>query len=207
MKKYLKIFTSVIMALALVTGIFIFNDINNNGKKEQTSTITINDEDTPLATVGGEDNKSVKNLTSSQRAVIANELTRLANTQRSKKVSVKSKLKASSKVRSGEIKKRWSHTRPNGKSWVTALKAQGINTNRIYKGENLARATIKGDSSYTTSQLKSVAKQIHKSFMASASHKKVIKNKVYKKVGVNVTTCANSNGTVSIYVAEHFTSK
>lgn len=156
--------------------------------------------------VVGSSQSNVKNLTASECAYIEKQLTASINSARSSKVKSNTKLTKSAYVRSKELVKKFSHTRPNKKSWTTTLTAVKVKTSGNTTGENLAKLTMTAKSSYSTSTLKSISKTIHNCLMNSATHKKVIKNKNYKFVGVRVYTKL-SGGKVSFYITQHFTKK
>lgn len=156
--------------------------------------------------VVGNKNTKAKNVSTKECDVIEKELLTLVNKERSSKVTSNSKLEKSSMTRAKELKTKFSHTRPNKKSWTTALIATKVSTSGNASGENLAKLAISAKTSYSQTDLKNYASKIHKSLMNSATHKKVIQNKNYKYVGISVYTVL-SNGKVTFYVAQHFTKK
>ena len=155
------------------------------------------------AVVGSQDTKA-RNLTTKECDVIEKELVNLINKARSTKVTSQKKLETSSLTRAKELKTKFSHTRPNKKSWTTALTAAKVNLKGNATGENLAKLMISAKTSYSQDQLQKYASTIHQSLMNSATHKKVITNKTYKYVGVSVYSVLDK-GKVTFYVVEHFT--
>lgn len=154
----------------------------------------------------GSKNTKARNLTAKECETVEKELVRLINEERSTKVSSHKKLESSSLVRTKELKKKFSHTRPNKKSWSTTLTAAKVNMKGNSSGENLANLMISAKSSYSQTHLKNYASMIHKCLMGSTTHKKVIKNTKYKFVGISIYTTL-SKGRVTFYIAQHFTKK
>lgn len=173
----------------------------------ETHTMEIEDDDTPLATVGSSKSKA-RNLSTSELNKIRTNLINSVNKERKKSAKNKTvakltTLEKTGNVRSKEIVKKWSHTRPNGKSWSTVLSNYGVSTKNLKAGEDLAKVSTTAKSSYSTSFLTQLSNAIHKSLMNSATHKKVILNQSYKKIGVGIYSEVK-NGKLTVYVTEHF---
>ncbi len=97
----------------------------------------------------------------------------LVNTERAKEglapLSVDKKVQAAAQVRAVEIKSSFSHTRPNGSNFSTALKEQGVSYRR--SGENIAWG-------------QRTPEEVVKAWMNSAGHRANIMNKSFTKIGV-----------------------
>lgn len=149
-------------------------------------------------------------LSSAQLTTIQNKMLNMANKAREKRnkrtVKKASRLQKSSKIRSSELHKRWSHTRPNGKRWDTTLKSAGIKLKNISYGENLAMISVCPRASYDNEFVVDLAKDMHEALMDSPAHKKILTSSKYKYVGISAWS-AVEDGWLNIYVAEHFSSK
>lgn len=179
-------------------------------KNEDLTLESFADEDIPLATIGGTSTTSIKNLTSSQLNKIRTNLQNSVNKERkarkatkTKTVTKYTKLQTTGNIRSKEILKKWSHTRPNGKSWSTVLTSNGISKKNLKAGEDLAKITFTARSSYSTSYINQISNVVHQSLMNSPTHKKVILNANYKKIGIGVYSAVKGNK-VTVYITEHF---
>ena len=170
--------------------------------------IDIEEESIPLAVIKKSTNSKVRNLNSSELSKLKNNLIKVINTTRKKQaknktVSKLSTLEKTGSIRANEIVKKWSHTRPNGKTWVTVLTNYGISKKSLKAGENLAKVSLNAQASYTSSQLTQISNAIHKSLMNSATHKKVILNQNYKKIGIGIRSEVK-DGKLKLYITEHF---
>ncbi len=177
------------------------DDIDDN----KICIVDIDDEDTPLA-VG--DSGTAKNLNSDQLDEIQDNLINSINDTRKSKAKNKTvselvTLEKTGNVRAAEIKKRWSHTRPNGQSWVTVLTKYGISKKNLKAGENLAKISLTARTQYSESQITQLSNVIHESLMNSPTHRKVILNQNYSRVGIGIYSEVK-NGRLTIYVTEHF---
>lgn len=112
-------------------------------------------------------------------------------------------LHKSATIRAKEIVTNYSHTRPNGQSFVSSLSAVGTISTISNVGECLAKYTINAENSYSDTQLNKVATTIHKALISSSTHKQVILNPKYSKADVGVYSVMQS-GKVTVYVVEHF---
>lgn len=176
-------------------------------KVEDTQIVEIDEDDTPLAAIG-KSNGKVRNLNSSELAKIRTNLLNSVNKERktkakNKKVAKYAKLEKTGNIRAKEIIKKWSHTRPNGKSWSTVLTSNGISKKNLKAGEDLAKISTNAKASYDAKFLTQLSNTIHTSLMNSPTHKKVILNQTYKKVGIGVYSEVK-NGKLTVYVTEHF---
>lgn len=185
-----------------------------DGDNSQTSDnpiLEIEDEETPLATIGKNKPSSVKNLSTSELDKIRTYLINSTNKERKTKAANKlvveySKLKTTGNIRAKEIVQKWSHTRPNGQSWSTVLSANGITQSNLKAGENLAKIAMTAKSSYSTTDLNKLCAKIHESLMNSKTHRKVILNQNYDELGIGVYSQLE-DGKVYVYVTEHFKNK
>lgn len=75
------------------------------------------------------------------------------------------KLEKIAKIRAEEISKKFSHTRPNGKSCLSLIKGNK------YKGENIARGYV-------------ISESVSKGWYKSKGHRKNMLRKEFKKVGI-----------------------
>lgn len=104
----------------------------------------------------------------------AQQVVALVNIERRKEglspLTIDEKLTAAADIRSGEIQTTFSHTRPNGSSFSTALKEAGA----VYKrsGENIAWG-------------QKTPEEVVKAWMNSAGHRANIMNKNYSRIGVS----------------------
>lgn len=103
----------------------------------------------------------------------AQQVVKLVNEEREKAglpaLTVQKDITAAANVRAREIKQSFSHTRPNGSSFSTALKEQGV----AYRGsgENIAWG-------------QKTPEQVMKGWMNSEGHRANILNKNFKNIGV-----------------------
>lgn len=141
-------------------------------------------------------------LSQSQQSFMRTELLQMINHERKKSVRLYSPLLKTTNLRAQEAFKKWSHTRPNKTRWNTTIK-HIINIKRIPHGENLAKITIKYKSQYSSQDLKTIAKQIHKSLIKSNSHYKVMTNPKYKKMNIGIYSQIQK-GKLVIVVAQHY---
>ena len=88
-------------------------------------------------------------------------------------------------IRAEESSVKWSHTRPNGKNFVSVFNEYGIDAG--YVGENLANGPQD-------------AEKIMKALMNSSSHKKNILSSSFSQVGVS----AYVDGRGNVYIAQEF---
>ncbi len=106
----------------------------------------------------------------------------LVNTERAKEglapLTVNTKVQAAAQVRAMESEKLFSHTRPDGSSFATALKEQGVSYRRA--GENIAWG-------------QRTPEQVVNAWMNSAGHRANIMNPNFTTMGVGYYQ--NTNGT------------
>ena len=106
----------------------------------------------------------------------------LVNAERAKEglapLSVNAKVQAAAQVRAMESEKLFSHTRPDGSSFATALKEQGVSYRRA--GENIAWG-------------QRTPEQVVNAWMNSAGHRANIMNPNFTTIGVGYYQ--NANGT------------
>lgn len=103
----------------------------------------------------------------------ASQVLNLVNSERAKAglpaLKLDSDITAAANVRAKEIKQSFSHTRPNGSSFSTALKEQGVSF--IGSGENIAWGQRSPE-------------QVMDGWMNSDGHRANILNKNYKNIGI-----------------------
>ncbi len=183
----------------------LVDEKDNNENANENNTITIDEEETPKAIVTKD--KSITNLTIQQLNTIRTSLYNSVNKYREENskdsVTNNAPLQKTGDIRAKEIIKKWSHTRPNGKSWTTVLTANGISTKELKTGENLAKITATAKSTYSSSYINQIAETLHTSLINSPTHRSVILNGSYCLVGVGITS-EIKNGELTIYVTEHF---
>ena len=215
-----------VLACVLVLGVFVYSQLGNetnelniallevatvdgdNSETSNESVLEIEEEETPLATIGKSNSSSTRNLNSTELDKIRTYLFNSTNSERKSKANNKlvveyDKLETTGNVRAKEIVQKWSHTRPNGTAWSTVLSANGIKQSDLKAGENLAKIAITPKSSYSDDYLKELADSIHKSLMNSETHKNVILNQNYDELGIGIYSQVE-DGKVIIYITEHF---
>jgi SCP-like extracellular len=103
------------------------------------------------------------------------EVVKLVNIERTKRgihpLSISNKLFAAAAVRANELAQKFSHTRPNGSSYLTAV--QNVGYPSSYVGENIA-----------SGQISPIA--VMESWMNSPGHRAAILNPNYTEIGVGV---------------------
>jgi len=106
----------------------------------------------------------------------------LVNIERAKEglapLTIDEKVQAAAQVRAMECEQSFSHTRPNGSSFATALKEQGVSYRR--SGENIAWGQRSPE-------------EVVNAWMNSAGHRANIMNRNFTKIGVGYYQ--NANGT------------
>lgn len=124
-----------------------------------------------------------------QQITNADEVVKLVNQQRAKTglkaLTADKNMTAAAQVRAKEIEKNFSHTRPNGNSFSTALRDNGVSYRGA--GENIAWGQKK-------------PAEVMKGWMNSSGHKANILNKNFTKIGVaNHKNAAGKNYWVQIF--------
>ena len=103
----------------------------------------------------------------------AEQVVKLVNEERTKAglpaLTVNADITTAANVRANEIKRLFSHTRPDGSSFSTALKEQGVSFRG--SGENIAWGQKSPE-------------QVMNAWMNSAGHRANILNKNFKNIGV-----------------------
>ena len=84
-------------------------------------------------------------------------------------LKLRSDITAAANVRAGEIKQSFSHTRPDGSSFSTALKEQGVSYR--YSGENIAWG-------------QKTPEQVMNAWMNSEGHRANILNSNFNHIGI-----------------------
>ena len=122
-------------------------------------------------------NNSVSNIDTytNNNLIFEMEVVRLINIERTKRgihpLSISNKLFAAAAVRANELAQKFSHTRPNGSSYLTAV--QNVGYPSSYVGENIA-----------SGQISPIA--VMESWMNSPGHRAAILNPNYTEIGVGV---------------------
>ena len=202
------------LAAFAVAGCSAANNNANTVTENNVSNTAVNINDNPNALAPGTSMLTAKQVVQIQNRIIAlinkDRMAKLKPAKGKKKSSLKlktaPKLKMSAAIRSSELRTYWSHTRPNGTSWKTALKKVGVRVGKVTIGENLANSTFAMQDAYSTADVNSYAQQIHDDLMASPTHKANILKKKYAYIGVSVYQCMEY-GQLSLYVCEHFCNK
>ena len=119
------------------------------------------------------DNKPGTETPGQENLSFAEQVVELVNAERAKEglapLTIDKKVQAAAQVRAVEIKTSFSHTRPNGSSFATALKEQGVTYRR--SGENIAWG-------------QRTPKEVVNAWMNSSGHRANIMNKNFTKIGV-----------------------
>jgi uncharacterized protein YkwD len=183
-KKYLVSVLAVAVIL-FAGGAFLLNpavDLLENDLVEEIPDdgfLNIEDEDTPLSDLPTEEVPSepvdpYEGLDATQKKYV-DEIVTLVNEAREKEglqpLTLDPLLRKGAQVRAEECVKVFSHTRPNGSSYKTAISEAGVVSN--YTGENVAC----GHSS---------AQQVVKAWLNSPGHRDNILNSNFTKIGVGI---------------------
>lgn len=134
----------------------------------------------PIVTPGPEEKPGTGTTDPGQQSSYAEEVVRLVNQERAKKglkpVTMATNVKAAAQVRAKEIQTSFSHTRPDGRNFQTALQEQNVSF-RGY-GENIAWGQKSPE-------------QVMSGWMNSEGHKKNILNPSFTTIGVGYFQSAN----------------
>lgn len=119
---------------------------------------------------------------STEENAFIKEMVELVNAERAKEglapLTIDLKVQAAAMVRAKECEQRFSHTRPNGSSFATALKEQGVSYRS--SGENIAWGQRSPE-------------EVMKAWMNSSGHRANIMNPNFTTIGVGYYE--NANGT------------
>lgn len=119
------------------------------------------------------DNKPDTEIPGQEQLSFAEQVVELVNAERAKEglasLTIDKKVQAAAQVRAVEIKTSFSHTRPNGSSFATALKEQGVTYRR--SGENIAWG-------------QRTPQEVVNAWMNSSGHRANIMNENFTKIGV-----------------------
>ncbi len=150
--------------------------IPDNGDAPDTSTPdTGNTPDTSIPDNGDTPDTSTPDVDDSTESVhpYVTQVLQLVNRERLKEglpaLTLDADVTAAANVRAKEIKQSFSHTRPNGSSFSTALKEQGVSFNG--SGENIAWGQTSPE-------------QVMNGWMNSAGHRANILNQKFKNIGI-----------------------
>jgi len=124
-----------------------------------------------------------------QQTTNADEVVKLVNQQRTKAglkaLTVDKNMTAAAQLRATEIEKKFSHTRPNGSGFSTALRDKGVSYRGA--GENIAWG-------------QKTPADVMNGWMNSSGHKANILNKSFTKIGVaNYKNAAGKNYWVQLF--------
>ena len=119
------------------------------------------------------DNKPGTETPGEEQLSFAEQVVELVNAERAKEalapLTIDKKVQAAAQIRAVESKTSFSHTRPNGSSFATALKEQGVTYRRA--GENIAWG-------------QRTPKEVVNAWMNSSGHRANIMNENFTKIGV-----------------------
>lgn len=136
----------------------------------------------PKVEVPGQPGKNDGGSESKTELSYAEQVVKLVNAERTKNglspLTIDKSVESAALVRSKEIEKSFSHTRPNGGSFSTALKEQGVSF--MGAGENIAWGQKSPE-------------EVMQGWMNSEGHRANILNAKFTKIGVGYYQ--NSNGT------------
>ena len=167
----------------LITGILALISINinigwakNSGKSLKTIKIRIN----------SNSNSKINNPESNNTRLnndFQSEIIRLVNAERKKRgissLSVSNKLSSAASIRANELTQKFSHTRPDGRSYISAAESLGYTFS--YIGENIAS----GQNS---------PQDVMNIWMNSPGHRANILNPEYTEIGVGLDYANNIYG-------------
>ena len=156
----------------------------NNGNTGNTGNNGDTNNDTNTGTTPDESTDNTSNKSYTQQVVD------LVNAERAKEglapLTIDANVEKAATVRAKEIQSNFDHTRPNGSSFSTALKEQGVNYRGA--GENIAWG-------------QKTPQEVVNAWMNSAGHRANIMNKSYTHIGVGNT----QNGSGTQYWVQLFT--
>lgn len=163
----------------------IMNGGNNNGNNNNNNSNNNNGSNGDNNNNGGNTDKPDDNQSESEFAA---EVLRLVNEERSKAglpaLVLDQSVEKAANVRAKEIVSSFSHTRPNGTSFSTALKESGASYRGA--GENIAWG-------------QKTPAQVMEGWMNSAGHRANILNKSFTKIGVGYYQSGGTNYWTQIF--------
>ncbi len=187
---------SMLIAIAIVFGMVCFAPIKQT---ECSKKVFI---------VSKKSSKATRTLSAGELETIKKGLYNSINSYRKSKkrktLTKQTALEKSANVRTKEIVNKFSHTRPNGTRCFTAFatyKKKGVSN-----GENLSKVSFNAKSSYSKDYLNKAVESMMKTLKSSKTHKDVMLNKAYTKYGIAVTVKKSGN-TITVYSAQHYSSK
>ncbi|MBQ4537235.1 MAG: CAP domain-containing protein [Lachnospiraceae bacterium] len=128
------------------------------------------DSNLPDAEIPENDNNNTEDSTNIS---YVEQVVKLVNEERAKEglspLTINTKVQAAAQVRAKECEQSFSHTRPDGRGFATALKEQNVSYHRA--GENIAWGQKSPE-------------EVVKAWMNSAGHRANIMNKNYTSIGV-----------------------
>ncbi len=134
----------------------------------------------PQVTTSGEATTKPQTTSNNTNTSFAKQVVELVNKERSKAglnaLSIDENIETAAMVRSREIEKSFSHTRPNGSSFSTALSESGVKF--MGAGENIAWGQRSPE-------------EVMNGWMNSSGHRANILNSSFKKIGVAYYVGAN----------------
>lgn len=187
---------SMLIAIAIVFGMVCFAPIKQT---ECSKKVFI---------VSKKSSKATRTLSAGELETIKKGLYNSINSYRKSKkrktLTKQTGLEKSANVRTKEIVNKFSHTRPNGTRCFTAFaiyKKKGVSN-----GENLSKVSFNAKSSYSKDYLNKAVESMMKTLKSSKTHKDVMLNKAYTKYGIGITVKKSGN-TITVYSAQHYSSK
>ena len=109
------------------------------------------------------------------------EVVRLVNIERRKRgitpLSISNKLSSAATIRANELTQKFSHTRPNGRSYISAVESAGYAYS--YVGENIAAGQKR-------------PQDVMNTWMNSAGHRANILNPNYTEIGIGISYTQNN---------------
>lgn len=158
------------------------NGGNNNGDVENDNNGGNNGDNNQNGGNNGGNSDNDNTVTPDDEApTYAEQVVALVNKERAKEglapLTIQQDIVKAASVRAGEIQNSFSHTRPNGTSFTTALKEAGVSYRGA--GENIAWG-------------QKTPEEVVKAWMNSPSHRENIMNKNFTNMGVGYQT--NNNG-------------
>lgn len=160
------------------------NGNNNNGNNSGNNGNNNNNNN------GGSNNNGNNGSDNTSNKTYTQQVVDLVNTERAKEglapLTIDPSVEKAATVRANEIQSKFDHTRPNGSSFSSALKEQGVNYRGA--GENIAWG-------------QRTPEEVVTAWMNSAGHRANIMNKSFTHIGVGNT----QNGSGTQYWVQLFT--
>lgn len=166
------------------------NGNNNNGDNGNNNGNNNNGNNGNNNNNGGSNNNGNNGSDNTSNKTYTQQVVDLVNTERAKEglapLTIDPSVEKAATVRANEIQSKFDHTRPNGSSFSSALKEQGVNYRGA--GENIAWG-------------QRTPEEVVNAWMNSAGHRANIMNKNFTHIGVGNT----QNGSGTQYWVQLFT--